>query len=784
MRSRLQGGLLAAVAMFLATGAVCAYAQTPRKAAEKWQIDGIVAALKDPILEVRTHALLYVQSNSEFTWDGVPDPLIASLLNDPNVRRVISSLKANDDNVQSGTDTAADITMPRSQDDQIALLENQNVSFAVRKAVALVLCTTPSPQEEHALITQLRVKQLRSVLVKSLVVHGPLNFKTLPDLTYPFYYSYEDLPEYRFLIHYLLGGNDKAELVLKHTFFEEGEDKVKAADYSDIDDARKALEAFDAVLPINTRNTGFQAEIEKQILFIAHKWKDEWTSKDYELLNSLSFKMNEDSRAALNNIIKQPYWTRLLQKLWKVIAVQIAFWILLLYFYPRSRAVQAFFFWNRWARKFFGLGYVDLCLTWIPYLRNRLLGPFREELVAEARVSDEDLNDYFHDIEVRQGESHISLFHAIPEIFGQSILESESGLGKSIFLRRLVSMSKRTNAYLAAENCDRGVFELIQLKLKGKASDETFLRSIIWAGGLSIVIDGLNEVTVETREKIRRFVDDFPKANILLATQPLFWKRPPKALVFRISPLTDDRIQAFLESRYRTFVSPLIMTESAYKQRCRDYLEDVLGNCQSEEDKTAARLVLSNPMDLTVAAQILVAGDTPTLRNLQEQQFTRVDRDFRDIRHGEQFPLRQFSESVYERLLGDEITLDSSQFFEAIQVLSSHKMVLMQNEIDADQRPVRRWVFRHDKIRDFFLVKAFENDHGNRIGEHIEDPRFRGVYLMLASQLPLAEANELRDALVDRAAETKDHHLSDAVVEVLKSRRVAGSRPVTQRTPA
>src|SRR5215467_1035187 len=67
--------------------------------------------------------------------------------------------------------------------------------------------------------------------------------------------------------------------------------------------------------------------------------------------------------------------------------------ILLLRLYPTSTKVQAFFFWNRWARKFFGLGYVDLCLTWIPFLRNRLLAPFKEELLADAQIGDKNLED-------------------------------------------------------------------------------------------------------------------------------------------------------------------------------------------------------------------------------------------------------------------------------------------------------------------------------------------------------------------------------------------------------
>jgi hypothetical protein len=74
-------------------------------------------------------------------------------------------------------------------------------------------------------------------------------------------------------------------------------------------------------------------------------------------------------------------------------------------------------------------------------------------------------------------------------------------------------------------------------------------------------------------------------------------------------------------------------------------------------------------------------------------------------------------------------------------------------------------------------VQAFHAQADERILKYIDDPRFRGVYLMLASQMPLGQARDLRDALVDRAAETKDHHLSDAVVEVLKMRKPASSQP-------
>ena len=336
---------------------------------------------------------------------------------------------------------------------------------------------------------------------------------------------------------------------------------------------------------------------------------------------------------------------------------------------------------------------------------------------------------------------------------------------------RLVRSVKVPIVYLPAESCDHGVQDAIQLRLKGKASDDAFLKSIIWSGGLRIVIDGLNEVTIETREKIRRFVDDFPKAHVLLATQPMFWKRPPKARLFRLRPLSDNGILSFLESRYGSFNAPAPMSEENYKSNCETYIDNVLGKAQSEEDRAGARLVLSNPIDLTTAARILVSGGKPTLTNLQEQQFQWMKGEFNDTHRGQEFPLKQLSENVYERRLRDELALDSEQFFEAIQTMAIHKMVLERNDEDATGKPTRNWFFRHDKIRDYFLMQAVLSQQAERIPKHIDDPRFRGVYLMLAPQLPPDQARDLKDSLVERASETKDHNLSDAVVQLLKTRR-------------
>jgi hypothetical protein len=598
---------------------------------------------------------------------------------------------------------------------------------------------------------------------------GPLPANFVVRLSESYYVNPSLQPEIRFLCYYLTGGDASVRLVLRRIMFRRGQPTPMLVSSQE---ARQILRAFQSLLPARWVDSGFAADADKQIIQIAVDFRDVWSSRDTDLFTTLSQRMGKSDAVALEAMIKTPWWWTALNNVWKIVALQIAFWILLLYFYPRSPQVQAFFFWNRWARKFVGLGYVDLLLTWIPFLRNRLLTPFRDELVAEARIGDDNLKQYFDDVEVQEADtsSPIRIDEAIPEVRGQVVFEGESGIGKSMFLRRLVKQTKFPITYLPAEYCDHGVLEGIQLRLKGKAADESFLKSIIWSGGLRVIIDGLNEVTVETREKIRRFLDDFPKAHVLLATQPLLWKRPPRAKAFRLMKLDDRRILSFLQSRYASFQGSISMSEADYNSKCVDYLEHVFGEADSREDRDSVRLVLSNPMDLTTVAQILASGERPTLTNLQEQQFRKMKCEFEDIHPSQEFPIEQFSENVYQRRLRDETTLDSDQYFEVIHALAAHKMVLEQNDIDASAKPTRKWIFRHDKIRDFFLMRAVVSKHDERISKHVDDPRFRGVYIMLASQLPFEQARSLRDSLVDRAAETNDHYLSDSVVQLLKAR--------------
>jgi hypothetical protein len=74
---------------------------------------------------------------------------------------------------------------------------------------------------------------------------------------------------------------------------------------------------------------------------------------------------------------------------------------------------------------------------------------------------------------------------------------------------------------------------------------------------------------------------------------------------------------------------------------------------------------------------------------------------------------------------------------------------------------------------DYFLVRAFLGEDNPRPALLLDDPRFRGTYLQLANLLPIRDARKLERELINYAADTKDHSLSDAFVQMLRTRRAA-----------
>ncbi len=451
-----------------------------------------------------------------------------------------------------------------------------------------------------------------------------------------------------------------------------------------------------------------------------------------------------------------------------------AFWLALILVYPKSPQVQAIFFWNPWVRKIMGLGYVGFALTWVTFLRRSLFAPFKESLLADAGLENFKPGAYFENSDIKSSNSGTvtPIREAVPGFKGQIVLEGASGLGKTMFLRHLCQQSKRVVVYLPATKCADGVIEAIQKKLHGEEiKDPKFLQNLIYSGAIAICIDGLNEVSADTRAKIVEFTENYFKGDIILATQPMEWTPPSTAKQFVMQPLGRSHIQAFLLSRKPLIPDYALVREEAYEQSCGRYLEQVLNERQAPEELEATQRILSNPMDLTVIASMLAAGKQPDLFRLQEQQYIVMTEEYQEKHLGQEFPLESFSEAVYQMRLKDEAALPEAQFLEELLGMERHKMVVSRQSKDSEGKPAKEWHFRHDKIAEFFILQTFLK-HLERQEEHLGDPRFRGVYFMLANFLKLEDAIALREMLIQYAADTKDHTVSDTFVQLVRSRKL------------
>ena len=495
-------------------------------------------------------------------------------------------------------------------------------------------------------------------------------------------------------------------------------------------------------------------------------------------------------------------------------------WIALIsaYPYPQSQKFLAVFFWNKYVRAVLGCWYVGPLITSVPFLRQRLFAPFKDSLLADADIKSFSRNTYFPYSNVKLKQKRIdsqallnvrdlwlnkipviwlllrdyncvagilflskSLNHPIqplttvfPEIKGQIILEGRSGLGKTMLLRYLASQTRRIIVYLPARKCEKGVVEAIQDKLIVLKPDYQFLSQLICCGALDIYIDGLNEVNVEVRVKIIDFVEQHFKGNIIMTTQPLRWEPPATAKTYELQPLRRHQIQKFLKFQQQ-FLNTGCLTGMDYEQACTEFIEKALNPYQPAEELKLKKNILSNPMDLSLIAQLISYGSNPNLFELQQQQYTLMAQDYEN-QWNQPFPINQFSKFVYQMRVNNIYAMTGKDFSHALSIMEmeEHRMVLSRQWQNQDSEPQEEWTFRHDKIMEFFLVKPFLGyslEASEIRQKHIGDARFRGIYLLLARLLPVELALALQKDLINYAADTKDHTVSDHYVQILRSRQ-------------
>ncbi len=583
---------------------------------------------------------------------------------------------------------------------------------------------------------------------------------------------------WRFLTYYLGGGTEDVKTLLKWMGYPK-----KLPDKLTHDEAVKTLKTFAKAWQPTQDLTRSRNDLARRIGQVAKKTS--WRSQDIILLqqhyNNLKQAGYNEADTLKSVIVNLKGW-QWFSQFRNIILIHAAFWLLLIFAYPKSPQIQAIFFWNPWVRRIFGMGYVGFLLAWIPFLRHKLFEPFQPSLLADAGLNNFDERIYFPEsgvVETRYiaspSPSKIKpISQAIPNIQGQIVLEGDSGLGKSMFLRYLIKTSKRIIVFLPASKCDKGVIEAIQNKLHGQAQDAQFLKNLIYSGAIDICIDGLNEVTADTRAQIKQFVESYFRGNIIITTQPLEWEPPSTAKTYYLQPLERSQIQQFLYSRQPHLPTDAKIQGSDYEKLCDRYLNESFNTPQTPEELTAVKRILSNPMDLTLIALMLSQDEHPDLFHLQEQQYNLMAEEYERF-WKQEFPLKQLSEAVYQMRINDESALPADQFYNELVCMEDekYKMVVSRQWQDSDSEAHKQWYFRHDKIMDYFIVQTFLGDSDeseSRLIENIGDSRFRGVYFLLATLLPLNQAKDLREKLINYAADTKDHTVSDTFVQLLRAR--------------
>src|SRR4029434_2060285 len=93
-------------------------------------------------------------------------------------------------------------------------------------------------------------------------------------------------------------------------------------------------------------------------------------------------------------------------------------------------------------------------------------------------------------------------------------------------------------------------------------------------------------------------------------------------------------------------------------------------------------------------------------------------------------------------------------------VLQEYRLMVPRVVYGRDGKETGGLLFRQDKVMDYFMQIAFAADENLQL-EHIDDPNYRGVYLLFAQTADIETARRLRDLIVNHAAETRDHTLSD-----------------------
>ncbi|WP_158554678.1 HEAT repeat domain-containing protein [Methylovirgula sp. 4M-Z18] len=449
------------------------------------------------------------------------------------------------------------------------------------------------------------------------------------------------------------------------------------------------------------------------------------------------------------------------------------FWLAFLIAYPWSRTIQAIFFWNPRVRAMMSLWFIPLLLLIFPPLKRRLLAPFRDDLVAQARLGDLSKLGYFADGRGRFGGGEpLAIAPMLTKLRGVVVLQADSGLGKTSLLRTMAAQTSRPVAFLHARDCADGVDAAI-CHIIQNVQETGFIRGLVHTRSLFVIVDGLNEVSADTREKIGAFAREMSKGDVIVATQPIEWRPPPNARTLELLPLNRAEATDFIESRPVGSDSNQPCHGQDFKVAAQAFVSRALDNAPSQIEREASMLILSNPFDLTFAAELVARGIKPSATMLIDEAFRLATQNYQEVAKIP-FPLRAFGRHAVKMRSEDRNWLNPDEFVAEAPFLLAQRL-LVSRALQSAQGIENRLLFRHDRVWDFFIAAAFADDP-DFWTQYAGDARFHGAFLRIAESWDPEHAKKVRDQLNLAAANSGDHSTSDEFIKRLEKRLRAKKR--------
>jgi hypothetical protein len=435
-------------------------------------------------------------------------------------------------------------------------------------------------------------------------------------------------------------------------------------------------------------------------------------------------------------------------------------WIVALTLYPHSKTVRAILFSPSVLRRIWAAGFVDAAIIRMGWVRRRLLCPFSQQLLSRAGTDPRDDASYFDEFDVEPLQRGTGqgggLWRIMVPIEKTAILEGPSGYGKTLFLKQLSKrLTDEVICFLPAAECKEGVLEAVARFFSLEEVNTSFIGSLVREGGIVLLIDGLNEVSpISTRPKIFDLMLRYKSGRILATTQKLADDPPESLPRFRVRGLDYERASRFMERKLQVLVSDSADLDGRRMGAIRTFLAATEASSSDKENAFS-----HSPLDLTLAAELIAVGESPSPFGLVEQQCNRAAARLTEV--GKVFRRDALAASVWTRFEAGDRTLDEEMFRLEVTAMTAEKLVFARQIILASSEAVDEakvqtfYEFRHQQILDYFLACYLAAREDSEIVDAASEEGLRGAVLALAESQPLERCVELEKRITKQELESR-----------------------------